>query len=151
MTRFLGALLLASGIAVSAAACDATNDSGGYPVYGSAASCSSYATCGTCTPVNGCGWCFVPGGGSDGLCASSPDQCVAEGGEFTWTWNASGCPGAVGVSEAGPGTAGDAGGSGDGAVSPTTDAASRDTGTGTGLEAGSGSAEAGGPDAATHD
>jgi len=89
--RWLGASILASVVAVSLAAC---SDRSSQPYYVGASGgggntlCSQYTSCGTCTPVEGCGWCFTR---SSGMCASSPDECGTN--EFTWTWNASGCPG----------------------------------------------------------
>jgi hypothetical protein len=89
MNRFFGALLLAGTVAVAVGACD-DSSSGGYSAGGGGGgdSCSAYTTCDTCTPANGCGWCFDSTGG---LCASDPDQCSSAS-EFTWTWNQSGCP-----------------------------------------------------------
>ncbi|HEX4475709.1 MAG TPA: hypothetical protein VH142_11570 [Polyangiaceae bacterium] len=52
--------------------------------------CQSYSSCGSCTPVLGCGWCSV---GSSGTCVSDPDYCGTNA--FSWTWDPSGCPGAV--------------------------------------------------------
>jgi hypothetical protein len=90
MHRFVGAFILASFAGVSIGACSDSSSGGGYGyAYGSANSCSQYTTCGSCTPVQGCGWCFNTSGGA---CASDPDQC-ASANEFTWTWNADGCPG----------------------------------------------------------
>jgi hypothetical protein len=81
--------------------------------------CSQYTSCGTCTPVLGCGWCSS---GDKGLCAAQPNDCAAAM-SFDWTWETSGCPaGDAGV-------ASDAGAS-DGVDSSsevgTTDAASTD-------------------------
>jgi len=83
-------LSFAGAVAVAMGACDDSSSGSGYDVTGSTgpAGCSSYITCDTCTPVNGCGWCF---NGTGGLCASDPDQCSSAS-EFTWTWNQSGCP-----------------------------------------------------------
>ncbi|MGO9834072.1 MAG: hypothetical protein ACLP1X_07655 [Polyangiaceae bacterium] len=92
MTRLLMTALLTSTVAVSVGACgDDSSDfayanggpGGAYPTM-----CSAYTTCGSCTPVIGCGWCFGARGGS---CAPDPDSC-GDATEFTWTWNASGCP-----------------------------------------------------------
>jgi hypothetical protein len=47
-----------------------------------------YVTCGSCTPVLGCGWCFNAAGGT---CAPDPDSCT-NASEFTWTWDPPGCP-----------------------------------------------------------
>jgi hypothetical protein len=95
MHRFLAAFFLASGIAVSLGACGDDSNDGDYGTYGgggggSGADCSAYTTCGTCTPVLGCGWCFTATGGS---CAPDPDSC-GDASEFTWTWDPTGCPGA---------------------------------------------------------
>jgi hypothetical protein len=93
MTRPLIAAILASGVALALGACGDDSPSGYASGYGggSGNACSSYTTCGTCTPANGCGWCF---NGSTGACASSPDQCYDSTNlsEFTWTWDPAGCP-----------------------------------------------------------
>jgi hypothetical protein len=93
MNRLLVAGFLASAVAVSLGACGDDSDTPyayGYAGGGSTATtCSSYTTCGTCTPVEGCGWCF---NGSTGACTSDPDSCPLDASEFTWTWNQSGCP-----------------------------------------------------------
>jgi hypothetical protein len=110
MTRTFAAAILASGVALALGACndDSSPDySSGYGGgYGN--SCSSYTTCGTCTPVSGCGWCF---NGSTGACASSPDQCydATNLSEFTWSWDPTGCPdvdaSVIPLSDAAPPTA----------------------------------------------
>lgn len=88
MRRFWIGGALASLVALCVGGCDSSSQ--GYPYPGGGNDlCSSYATCGTCTPVQGCGWCFNLSGGA---CASSPDQC-ANVSEFTWTWDLDGCPG----------------------------------------------------------
>ncbi len=117
MNRFLGAFLLAGAVAVAAGACD---DSSAGDYYGngngSGDDCSANTTCDTCTPVQGCGWCFNSGGG---VCASSPDECAASVSEFTWTWSQSGCPGVdASVSSSDAGT------------TPTPEASSQETDTG---------------------
>jgi len=87
MARFFASLLLASAIGISLAACDGADES--YAGGGSGGtSCARYTTCGTCTPVSGCGWCFNASGGA---CATDPDSCTGAS-EFTWTWDPSGCP-----------------------------------------------------------
>lgn len=53
-----------------------------------ALSCSSFTSCGTCTPVLGCGWCAYEGGG--GACTTGPDQC--SGHTFRWNWDPVDCP-----------------------------------------------------------
>src|SRR5580658_1012755 len=90
MTRCLAAALTISAVTMALGACgddgsDVAYVNGG-PYYSNM--CSAYTTCGACTPVPGCGWCF---GGATGSCAPDPDSC-GDASEFTWTWNASGCP-----------------------------------------------------------
>jgi hypothetical protein len=89
--------LAAALVALAAAACDSNQDptAGG----GSSLDCSVYTTCGSCTPVAGCGWCFTR---TAGACVTDPDQCAATS-EFTWTWEPKGCPAAT------PGVGSDAG------------------------------------------
>jgi hypothetical protein len=74
--------------------CDSPFDGGGYSqqrAHGQRSFCSQFTTCGTCTPVLGCGWCQA---GSKGLCAEDPNAC--EGAEsFSWSWESATCPGAV--------------------------------------------------------
>jgi hypothetical protein len=71
-------------------ACNGGDDSsatsyGGYGAYGDG--CHAFSSCTTCTPVNGCGWCFNSDG--TGMCTASPDECATP--VFSWTWNPSGC------------------------------------------------------------
>jgi hypothetical protein len=89
MGRILALAIVGSLAAAVLGACG--DDSSGYYYSGggySGDSCNGYTTCGSCTPVSGCGWCFNRAGG---MCAASPDEC-SNVTEFTWTWNASGCP-----------------------------------------------------------
>jgi hypothetical protein len=86
MKRFVGAAFLASLVAVAAQGCD--DSSSGNWGGGAGGDCSAYTSCGSCTPVAGCGWCFNETGG---ICASDPDTCAGVS-EFTWTWEPSGCP-----------------------------------------------------------
>ncbi len=80
-----GAVLLAS-------ACD---DGGGHDHgrghHGAGASCRAEMTCGTCTPIVGCGWCFTPDGGA---CVDGPDDCPSDATGFTW--DPPGCDGDAG-------------------------------------------------------
>src|SRR5271166_1614155 len=86
-----------AGVALAAVVAACGSDGGeseSYPGYagggGYGAGCGQYTSCGTCTPVVGCGWCFNVTGGQ---CASSPDECAfSSDAEFTWTWNPGGCP-----------------------------------------------------------
>jgi hypothetical protein len=50
--------------------------------------CEQFTSCGTCTPVLGCGWCQS---GSKGLCAPDPDRCD-QAASFSWTWELDFCP-----------------------------------------------------------
>jgi hypothetical protein len=90
MNRTYAAATLATAIALVLGACG--DDNGGDYYYGgsgSVASCGQYTTCGTCTPVLGCGWCFNSKGG---VCTTDPNECAQVVSEFTWTWDPSGCP-----------------------------------------------------------
>jgi hypothetical protein len=85
-----------AGVALAAvvAACGGGNGGGYEGTWGDGVvqtgGCGQYTSCGTCTPVLGCGWCFNASGGQ---CASRPDECAfSTNAEFTWTWNQSGCP-----------------------------------------------------------
>jgi hypothetical protein len=85
--RLLGTAVLASSLAIAFAACgDDSSGTGGD--YSSGDTCNQFTTCGACTPVSGCGWCFNATGG---LCAATPDECTNVT-EFTWTWDSTGCP-----------------------------------------------------------
>jgi hypothetical protein len=61
-----------------------------------AVDCSEFTSCGTCTPVLGCGWCQFEDG--SGRCASGPSRC---GETFRWNWEPEACPVAP-KSDAGP-------------------------------------------------
>jgi hypothetical protein len=91
MNRFYAAIFFASATALALGACN--DDDQGATVYsgsgGYYVGCSQYTTCGSCTPVAGCGWCFNATGGA---CTTDPDQCARGVSEFTWTWDPSGCP-----------------------------------------------------------
>jgi hypothetical protein len=94
MNRTYAAMILATGIALPLGACG-DDSGGGYSSYGyagGAVGCGQYTTCGTCTPVVGCGWCFNKTGGA---CTTNPDECAQVTSEFTWTWDPSGCPDAA--------------------------------------------------------
>ncbi len=73
--------------------CDQPYGDGGYDPRGQGqrSFCAQFTTCGSCTPILGCGWCQA---GSKGLCAEDPNAC--EGAEsFSWSWESATCPGAV--------------------------------------------------------
>ncbi|MGA3120267.1 MAG: hypothetical protein ABSF69_05800 [Polyangiaceae bacterium] len=76
--------VLACLIALATAACDTSGDD--YPQGVSA--CSAFSSCETCTPVNGCGWCFNSDGTAN--CASGPGGCTST--TFEWAWDPSDCP-----------------------------------------------------------
>ncbi|MGH7296953.1 MAG: hypothetical protein ACRELB_18585 [Polyangiaceae bacterium] len=86
MTRPSGAALLFASVALALAACSGDDASSAYAYSGDA--CNQFTSCGSCTPVEGCGWCFNASGG---LCAATPDECTNVS-EFTWTWDSTGCP-----------------------------------------------------------
>jgi hypothetical protein len=96
MVQRIGGWVAGLAITVLAAACGDQSSSsyaygGSSSGSGYSATCAQYTTCGSCTPVVGCGWCFRASGGQ---CASSPDECAfASSAEFTWTWDPGGCPG----------------------------------------------------------
>ena len=92
MKRIFGGLVVATLVAGALGACDDKSSADSY-AGGSAdyVDCSPYTTCGTCTPVAGCGWCF---NATSGVCTTDPDQCAYVS-EFTWTWDPSGCPDAA--------------------------------------------------------
>ncbi|HEY8038850.1 MAG TPA: hypothetical protein VIF15_03620 [Polyangiaceae bacterium] len=89
MKRLLASALLACAVGLALGACDDRSNAGSYPSGGPSSVCTQYTTCGSCTPVSGCGWCFNALGGS---CQTDPDQCTNVS-EFTWTWDSAGCPG----------------------------------------------------------
>ena len=102
MRRSLAATFAALAIGVLAGACD----DGGYRHHGAFTRenphCGQYATCGTCTPTLGCGWCFT--GTSGGLCVEDPGDCPSAT-TTNWTWDPPGCSSET----AGDGGRGDAG------------------------------------------
>jgi hypothetical protein len=87
MKRLLVGLLSGTAIAVLVAACD--DGPRGYESgYGGGdPRCGQYATCGTCTPALGCGWCMT--GGANGFCVDSPGDCPPS--TVGWTWEPVGC------------------------------------------------------------
>jgi Plexin repeat len=88
MNRTYAAIVLASAVALPLGACGGDDNGAAYD-YGPASICPRYHTCGECTPVLGCGWCFNARGG---ICVTDPNQCAVQVSEFTWTWDPSGCP-----------------------------------------------------------
>jgi hypothetical protein len=91
MKRTLSIAIVLGLVAVVASACDdGMTDDGygsGYGYGYSNASCRAQTTCGTCTPVVGCGWCFI--GSSTGVCVDGPDDCPSN--STGWTWDPPGC------------------------------------------------------------
>jgi hypothetical protein len=88
MNRSFAAIALASAVGLALGACGGDDNGAAYD-YGQAAVCSRYTTCGECTPVLGCGWCF---NARSGICTTDPNVCAAQVSEFTWTWDPPGCP-----------------------------------------------------------
>jgi hypothetical protein len=82
-----------------------------YGPYG----CRQFTSCGACTPILGCGWCTIGGGG---MCVDDPNDCAAAA-SFQWTWEPTGCPAANDA-----GTAGDAAGEANASTDAGVDAAS---------------------------
>jgi hypothetical protein len=99
--------LLCLGILTALVGCLDPNDGGsgyGYQPPGPRGPrrCEQFTTCGTCTPVLGCGWCWT---GDKGLCTDQPNACAGAT-SFDWTWDLAECPatgdgGAAGASDAG--------------------------------------------------
>ena len=91
MKHVLSFALACLGTALAISACDDHHGHGhgGFAGGGKdlALQCAQLATCGACTPVEGCGWCSVAGGG--GACLTDPDDCDAQ--QFSWTWDPQGC------------------------------------------------------------
>jgi Plexin repeat len=102
MKRQLKQQLLWLAVCVAAAGCLDPNGDGNVSYdrsgpRGVEQRCGQYTSCGTCTPVLGCGWCST---GDKGLCAAQPNDCAAAM-SFDWTWETSGCPaGDAGVASA---------------------------------------------------
>jgi hypothetical protein len=86
MKRTATCALASCAIALLVGACD--DQRGHHESYG-VDPCQTFSTCGTCTPIDGCGWCFSSGSGA---CLSSPDECAtAYDGPVIWTWDLGGC------------------------------------------------------------
>ena len=84
--------------------------------------CQKFTSCTGCTQALGCGWCYS---GSTAVCTSSPNQCAGLT-SFTWTWEASFCPGASvdgGVERTGPSDGGAGGSDGAGSDAAAADSA----------------------------
>lgn len=81
-------------IALSSTSCIDPNESG--PEY-RPLSCHDFRTCGSCTPVVGCGWCQI---GDDGVCVSDPRECTVAR-SFTFNWEPNECPGNATPSDGG--------------------------------------------------
>jgi hypothetical protein len=107
---------LCVGLAFGLAGC-LQPDYGG-PAGGYSDPCQQFTSCGTCTPVLGCGWCWS---GSKGTCVSEPNEC-ANAPTFEWTWESAGCPaGDAGATPDG-GAKGDAGTTSDAGATSDADA-----------------------------
>lgn len=53
-----------------------------------APACGYQSSCGTCTPVLGCGWCQYEDG--SGECTTGPSACTRL--KFRWNWEPTDCP-----------------------------------------------------------
>ncbi len=101
---------------------------GGGTAHGSP-HCGQYASCGTCTPALGCGWCATGAttGGPGGLCVDDPGDCPAAT-TVGWTWEPVGCHAgtsdAAVLADARVGTHADAGDAADAGSTQTFDATS---------------------------
>jgi hypothetical protein len=94
MSRFAKTAFSASALVLSVAALLSACDGGGHKIHagpvgggGPRAQCAGFSTCDTCTPANGCGWCF--NGDGAGSCVADPDECSTK--EFSFTWDPVGC------------------------------------------------------------
>lgn len=87
--RFFVGFLLCGATAALVAGCDEGRWGYDY-VYphgpGRAHICSQFTSCGSCTPVEGCGWCAFEKGGA---CVSDPYFCGVS--QFSFTPDPSGC------------------------------------------------------------
>ncbi len=84
MKRVRSLLVTAAAVCALLAACsDQTVSSPG----GAVDMCASYASCGACTPVPGCGFCFSASSRGGGACTSDPTTCAPS----LWTWDPTGC------------------------------------------------------------
>jgi hypothetical protein len=103
MKRTAGALGLFGIVAMVVGACSTQSDPVFVDTRGAIEGCHAYDSCSTCTPILGCGWCFLPDG--SGRCVREPDECPSTT-AFAWTWDPSGCHVApeagVAPTEAGP-------------------------------------------------
>jgi hypothetical protein len=108
------ASLVLAALGVLVGACD----DGNYYYYPRGhITCGQLTTCEVCTPVVGCGWCQLAGGG--GVCTDGPGDCPPTP-LASWTWEPTGCRRDGGnLADASVGTRDDGGG-------PSSDASSRD-------------------------
>ncbi len=111
-----GALALVA-VALAIGACD--DGQYGYDYgYGPNVACGQFTSCDTCTPIQGCGWCYT--GNGTGTCTDGPQDCSMEPGGG-WTWDPSGCRVGAEAGTSGPGP--DAAAARDGEGDATEDAA----------------------------
>jgi hypothetical protein len=88
--RFMKYITMGLLIALTVGGC-IDDDGRGYGGRRIHTDCSKFTACRGCTLALGCGWCSS---GQDGICVSEPNVCAGAT-TFSWTWEASGCPGAV--------------------------------------------------------
>jgi hypothetical protein len=83
-------IVFAFGLALTALTPMSCVDSNDYGPEYRPLTCRDFRTCGSCTPVRGCGWCQI---GDDGICVSDPRECAVAS-SFTFNWEPNDCPGA---------------------------------------------------------
>lgn len=87
-------IVFAFGLALISMSCEDPNDYG--PAY-QPLTCRDFRTCGSCTPIRGCGWCQI---GDDGICVADPHECAVAS-TFTFNWEPAECPGVAASGDGG--------------------------------------------------
>jgi len=88
MARVSQYLLLVSGLVFGLVACSSDEHHHGMRSGQRPTQCELQTTCGTCTPIMGCGWCQYEDG--TGSCATGPSACREL--SFRWNWEPTDCP-----------------------------------------------------------
>lgn len=103
MVRVSPLILVASGLlfgllfGLGACSSDEEHHGGRRSRQQPAPTCAAQTSCGSCTPILGCGWCQYEDG--TGSCATGPDACRDL--SFRWNWETVDCPAATTPSDAG--------------------------------------------------
>jgi hypothetical protein len=87
MKRAVSLAVVLGLVVAASSACDDPNDDRYAHASSSHANCRAQTSCGACTPVLGCGWCFI--GTSTGVCVDGPYVCPSDA--TGWTWDPPGC------------------------------------------------------------